>query len=324
MTFSKNVCVTGGAGFIGTHLAARLRKDGAHVTVIDRKYPEFGWSPANRYEIFDLRNDHSLYHNFNWSEFDEIYQLAAEMGGAGYVFTGEHDAEIIQSSARINLNVLEACRVAGVKKLFFASSACVYPSIESGACREEDAYPANPDSDYGFEKLFAERAYAAYARNYGMTVRIGRFHNIFGAFGTWRGGREKAPAALCRKVALMPQGGTVEVWGHGHQRRSFLHVDEAVEGVVRLMAAQGDVPPVNIGSSESISINDLAHLIGDVADKAITVHNVDGPIGVDGRNSDNNLMWRVTGWAPSDTLREGIEKTYPWVREQAERGYVGT
>lgn len=327
----KKIACCGGAGFIGSHLVQRLVRDGHYVAVYDQKYPEFypiNNRPAHEYHIFDLRNDPSFFAaQFGWHRYDEVYQLAAQMGGAGYVFTGEHDAEIVHDSARINLNVLEACRIAKVKKLFFASSACVYPTLKPShwegntyvwndeACWEKDA--GQPDSPYGAEKLFSEIAYDAYARQYDMQVRIGRFHNIFGSHGTWNGGREKAPAAFCRKIAEIEDGGTIECYGDGEQTRSFLHVSEAVEAVVRLMASdfQG---PVNIGSNEMVSINQLIGMIAEIAGKAYSAKHIPGPEGVRGRNSDNRLIEEKLGWAPSKSLREGLEQTYPWVAEQVD------
>lgn len=315
----KKVAICGGAGFIGTWMSQKLRDEGCYVVSYDRKMPEFGFAPAHENHIFDLRNSADYYSAWRWQDFDEVYQFAAEMGGAGYVFSGENDADIMHSSASINLNVLDVCRKAGVKKMFFASSACVYPSLSliqiyganDPACREQDA--GTPDSKYGLEKLFSESLYDSYARAYGMDIKIGRFHNIFGKYGTWRGGREKSPAAFCRKIA--DSEGIVECWGDGMQARSFLHVSEAVEGVWRLM--QSDFRgPVNIGSSEMVTINQMIKMIGTIANKAFDVKHVDGPLGVDGRNSDNTLIQEKLGWKPSKTLQEGLERTYPWIAEQ--------
>lgn len=323
----KKAIVTGGAGFIGTWLCQKLKDEGRFVVAIDRKMPEFGFAPADEYHVFDLRNSVDFYDQLRFQDADEVYQLAAEMGGAQYVFTGENDADIMHSSATINLHVLEACRRWNVPKVFFASSACVYPSlptkpydearksyvVPNSACRESDA--SNPDSPYGLEKLFSESLYDAYARNYSMDVKIARMHNVFGEFGTWRGGREKAPAALCRKIAEIPAGGDIEIFGDGQQTRSFLHASEAVEGVFRLM--QSDFRgPVNIGSSEMVSIDRLAFLIGEIAGKLFTITHVPGPLGVRGRNSDNSLIEAKLGWKPTMTLREGLERTYPWIAEQ--------
>jgi nucleoside-diphosphate-sugar epimerase len=251
---------------------------------------------------------------------DEIYQLAADMGGAGYLFTGEHDADVLHNSATINLNVLDAGRNAGVKKFFYSSSACMYPAYNqtdpnNPKCSEDSAYPAEPDSEYGWEKLFSERLYAAYQRNYGIPVRIARFHNVFGPEGTWEGGKEKAPAAICRKVAAAPDGGEIELWGDGEQTRSFLYIDECLEGVRRLMDAEFS-GPVNIGSEEMVSINRLAEMVMRIAGKKLTVKHVPGPMGVRGRNSDNRLIAEKLGWKPSHSLVQGLEKTYRWIEEQ--------
>lgn len=324
----KKIAVTGGSGFIGSHLCAKLKAEGNYVVSFDRKMPEFGFAPAQEYNIFDLRNPTDYYSTFRWHEFDEVYQFAAEMGGAQYVFTGENDAEIMRSSALINLNALEACRLFGVKKVFFASSACVYPSLDLGtfsgydgevignsktACVESDA--GQPDSPYGLEKLFSESLYDAYARNHGMDIKVARFHNIFGEYGTWRGGREKAPAALCRKIAEAKDGDEIEIFGDGQQTRSFLHVSEAVEGVWRLM--QSDFRgPVNIGSAEMVSIDQLAGMIMRIAGKHVGIKHIPGPLGVRGRNSDNTLIQEKLGWKPSQSLRAGLEQTYPWIDHQ--------
>jgi GDP-D-mannose 3',5'-epimerase len=327
----KKIIVTGGAGFIGTHLCQRLRDDGHYVVVYDRKMPEFGLAPANEYFIFDLRNSADFYGSFRWEDADELYQLAAEMGGAEYIFSGDNDANIMHSSARINLNVLEACHHDGIKKVFFASSACVYPTLPSIAsfpklaCCEQDA--GNPDSPYGLEKLFAEQIYLSYAKNYGMQVRIGRFHNIYGAYGTWRGGREKAPAAFMRKIAEagdITRGhppSAIECFGDGEQTRSFLHVSEAVEGVIRLMASDF-TGPVNIGSSEMVTINEMIRTIGGIANKVFTVQHIPGPLGVRGRNSDNTLIQEKLDWKPSMSLRHGLEMTYPWIKEQVDKQHA--
>lgn len=316
----KRIAVCGGAGFIGSWMCQKLRDEGHYVVAFDRKLPEFGFAPAHEYNVFDLRNDVSFYGEFRWSAFDECYQFAAEMGGASYVFVGDHDAEIMHNSALINLNVLEACRRSGVKRVFFASSACVYPSLGTNdwnaACREIDA--GNPDSPYGLEKLFTESLCDAYARNHGMDIKVGRFHNIFGEYGTWRGGREKAPAALCRKIAEVAHGGEIEIFGDGKQTRSFLHASEAVEGVWRLMQSNWR-GPVNIGSSEMVSIDRLAFMIGEIAGKMFTINHIPGPLGVRGRNSDNTLIHEKLGWKPSLRLQLGLERTYPWIEMQVEK-----
>ena len=313
--------VCGAGGFIGHHLARRLKAEGAEVTGVDLKSPEFSPTDADHFHIGDLR-DAQFCREVAAGGFDEVYQLAADMGGAGFVFTGENDAAILHNSAVINLNMLEACREAGVGRIFYSSSACIYPEHnqldpENPNCAEDSAYPANPDSDYGWEKLFSERLYAAYRRNYDITTRVARYHNIFGPEGTWRGGREKAPAALCRKVAEADD--EIEIWGDGLQTRSFLYVDECVEGTIRLM--RSDVEDVlNIGSDEMIAIRDLALMIADVAGKKISVRSIPGPEGVRGRNSDNRLIRARLGWAPSAPLRDGIGRTYEWIAGRVAHG----
>jgi nucleoside-diphosphate-sugar epimerase len=252
--------------------------------------------------------------------FSEIYQLAADMGGAGYVFTGEHDADIMHNSALINLNVLDAAHKRNIHTVFYSSSACMYPAYnqedpENPNCAEDSAYPAAPDSEYGWEKLFSERLFMAFGRNYGMNVKVARFHNIFGPEGTWNGGREKAPAALCRKIASIADGGEIEMWGDGKQTRSFLYVDECVEGVLRLTRSNF-MGPVNIGSDEMVTINELAHMIAEIAGKRITIRHIPGPEGVRGRNSDNRLISKHLDWAPGTRLRDGLEPTYQWIEQQ--------
>ncbi|MEL6625345.1 MAG: NAD-dependent epimerase/dehydratase family protein [Bacteroidota bacterium] len=317
----KNALVCGGGGFIGSHLAKRLKNEGYWVRVVDLKKPEFSESAADDFVIGDLR-DPQVCKAVVDRPFDEVYQLAADMGGAGFIFTGENDADIMHNSAMINLNMLDVCHKAGVKKIFYSSSACIYPEHnqldpDNPNCEESSAYPANPDSEYGWEKLFSERLYATYNRNFGMQVRIARFHNIFGPEGTWTGGREKAPAAICRKVAETPEGGHIEIWGDGQQTRSFLYVDECVEGVRRFMELDsGFIGPVNIGSEEMVTINGLAQMVIDNSGKNLTIKNVPGPTGVRGRNSDNRLIKEELGWEPSQTLKEGMERTYAWIAEQ--------
>ena len=252
--------------------------------------------------------------------FDEVYQLAADMGGAGFIFSGDHDAELMHNSATINLNMLEACRLAKVGKIFYSSSACIYPEHnqldpDNPNCAEASAYPAAPDSEYGWEKLFSERLYLAYGRNHGMQVRIARFHNIFGPEGTWTGGREKAPAAMCRKVAMAAPGGQIEMWGDGLQTRSFLYVDECLEGVRRLMDSDFS-GPVNIGSDEMITLNGLAQMAMEIGGKRLDIRHIPGPLGVRGRNSDNRLIGEKLGWKPSTRLYAGLEVTYRWIEEQ--------
>jgi len=317
----KQALVCGGGGFIGHHLARKLKSLGYWVRSVDLKYPEF--SPKDEVDDFvigDLR-DPEVWQKILDRDFDEVYQLAADMGGAGFVFTGENDADIMHNSALINLNCLYYLKEKNFKgKVFYSSSACIYPEYKqtdpnNPGLKEEDAYPAGPDSEYGWEKLFSERMYLDFHRNYGINVRIARFHNIFGPEGTYKGGREKAPAALCRKVAEAPNGGEIEIWGDGEQTRSFLYIDECLEGVLRLMDSDF-LGPVNIGSDEMISINNLAKMIMEIAGKNLQIKHIPGPLGVRGRNSDNTLIKEKLGWAPSKPLREGIEKTYHWILKQ--------
>ena len=351
--YKKTALVLGAGGFIGSHMVKRLRKEGYWVRGVDLKYPEFSDTEANEFVQGDLRDvdfvrrviqykgdQGNFYNSVPYRcilPFDEIYQFAADMGGAGFVFTGENDADIMQNSVTINLNVLEQQRLLnetfdGEKKdwtecnrpkldqptrIFYSSSACMYPEYnqldpDNPNCREDSAYPAAPDSEYGWEKLFSERLYLAYNRNHGIPVRVARYHNIFGPQGTWHGGREKAPAAICRKVAYAAENDTIEVWGDGTQTRSFLLVDECVEATYRLM--QSDfIGPVNIGSEEMVSINQLVDIAAKVANKTIEKNHIDGPLGVRGRNSDNTLIREKLGWDYSITLEEGIRKTYNWI-----------
>ena len=315
----KTVLVCGAGGFIGSHLVKRLKREGYWVRGVDMKFPEFSETAADDFVIGDLR-DQSFCRDMVDRRFDEVYQLAADMGGAGYIFTGEHDADVMHNSATINLNVLDACHKRNVKRIFYSSSACMYPAYNqedpsNPNCAEGSAYPAAPDSEYGWEKLFSERLYLAYGRNYGMECRVARYHNIFGPEGTWQGGREKAPAAICRKVAEARNGGAIEIWGDGEQTRSFLFIDECVEGTVRLTRS-GQSGPFNIGSEEMVSINQLAGMAMDIAGKKLKLVHVPGPLGVRGRNSHNALIKEKLGWAPSARLYDGLEATYRWVENQ--------
>jgi GDP-D-mannose 3',5'-epimerase len=340
----KSALVCGAGGFIGSHLVKRLKSEGYWVRGVDLKYPEFSETAADEFMIADLRKlenvEFSLRVNKDSKDeleggFEEIYQLAADMGGAGYIFTGQHDADVMHNSATINLNVAHAAiKFKNKPKVFYSSSACIYPAYnqedpENPKCTEESAYPAAPDSEYGWEKLFSERMYLSFARNYGLNVRIARFHNIFGPEGTWHGGKEKAPAAMCRKVAEANSGESIEVWGDGKQTRSFLYVEECVEAVRRLMDSEFS-GPVNIGSEEMISLNDFAKMVISISGKDLHVKNIEGkefegkygfkcPVGVRGRNSDNTLIKEKIGWDYTQTLKQGMEKTYLWIKQQVEK-----
>lgn len=314
--------VLGAGGFIGSHLVTRLKSEGYWVRGVDLKYPEFSETSADDFVIGDLR-EQELTRSVIDTKFDEIYQLAADMGGAGYVFTGQNDADIMHNSAQINLNVLDSAYKRNCKRIFYSSSACIYPAYNqtdpnNPKCSEDSAYPAEPDSEYGWEKLFSERLYLSYMRNYGMQVRIARFHNIFGPEGTWFGGKEKAPAALCRKVASTNEGSEIEIWGDGLQTRSFLYIDECLEGTTKLMRSN-NFGPVNIGSEEMVSINQLAEMIMKIAGKNVSLKHIPGPLGVRGRNSDNNLIQKMLAWKPSQPLEEGLKVTYNWINKEIKR-----
>jgi nucleoside-diphosphate-sugar epimerase len=319
----KKILVCGAGGFIGSHLVEKLKEQGNYVIGVDLHYPVYSSTKADVFYLMDLREQENV-RKLITRGIDEIYQLAADMGGAGYIFTGEHDADIMHNSCQINLNILDEMHKKGVKKVFYSSSACMYPSHnqedpDNPLMAEDSAYPANPDSEYGWEKLFSERLYMTYAKNYGFDVRIARFHNIFGPHGSWDNGKEKAPAALCRKVALCKDGGVVDVWGPGNQTRSFLFIDECVEGIQRIMESDY-TKPVNLGSTRMIGINDLVKLIALLNGKNIDIRNIDGPRGVMGRNSDNKLIKEVIGWVPDEDLESGLIKTYKWIDEQIQLG----
>lgn len=322
----KRCLILGGGGFIGGHLASRLESQGHDVCVADlfpnRKPLVLSKREHFREYIVDLADADEVGQFWSGRRFDEVYQLAADMGGAGYIFTGEHDADLMTNSARINLNVLFWAKINLQRdaKIFYSSSACMYPAhiqteTANPGLKETDAYPAMPDSEYGWEKLFSERLYLAYARNHGLNVRIARFHNVYGPMGAYDGGREKAPAAICRKVAMAPPGGTIEIWGDGEQTRSFLFIDDCLDGVEALMRSECR-EPVNIGSDYMVSINELAKMAMMAAGKQLSIKHVDGPQGVRGRNSDNTFAKKAIGWEPKVPLYEGIERTYEWIARQ--------
>jgi len=318
----KTALVCGAGGFIGGHLVKRLKAEGFRVRGVDLKFNEYAATEADDFAIGDLR-EQDFVRSVVDRRYDEVYQLAADMGGAGYIFTGENDADIMHNSATINLNVLDACQKRNIKRVFYSSSACMYPEYnqldpDNPNCAEDSAYPANPDSEYGWEKLFSERLYLAYNRNHGMQCRVARYHNIFGPEGTWDGGKEKAPAAMCRKVAMAEEGGSIEVWGDGLQTRSFLYVDECIEGTLRLLRSDFE-GPVNIGSEEMVTINQLAELVIALSGKQIGIENIPGPLGVRGRNSDNRLIREKLGWQPSQPLVEGMRITYDWISGEIDR-----
>src|ERR1041385_3095388 len=319
MSTKRTALVCGAGGFIGSHLVKRLKAEGYWVKGVDLKYPDFSKTVADEFVVGDLR-DQQVVNAVVDRAYDDVYQLAADMGGAGYIFTGEHDANVMHNSATINLNIIERCRIMKAGKIFYSSSACMYPAYnqedpDNPKCSEDSAYPAAPDSEYGWEKLFSERLYLAYSRNHGMQVRIARFHNIFGPEGTWTGGREKAPAAICRKVAETQSGGEIEIWGDGKQTRSFLYIDECLEAVRRLVESTF-TGPVNIGSEEMVTINQLAEIAMEAAGKKINIKHVSGPLGVRGRNSDNRLLREKLSWEPSMKLRDGVKRTYDWIQQQ--------
>jgi nucleoside-diphosphate-sugar epimerase len=316
----KNALVLGGGGFIGGHMVSRLKSEGYYVRAADKKTHEYKNLNADEFFLADLTEQSEVRRVIN-RHFDEVYQLAADMGGAGYINTNLYDADVMHNSASINLNVLHRCKEMGIKKVFFSSSACVYneelqSTNENPDCREASAYPAHPDSEYGWEKLFSERLFHAYNRQHGMQNKVARFHNIFGPYGTWDGGKEKFPAAVCRKIAKAKDGDEIEIWGDGEQTRSFLYIGECVEAVRRLMQSETFHVPVNIGADQMISINDTVDLVAKIAGKTIRKKHIDGPTGVRGRNSNNELIAEKLNWSPEQNLREGLETTYGWIYEQ--------
>lgn len=336
----KKALVLGGGGFIGSHMVRRLKSEGYWVRAVDLKKPDFSETQADEFIVADLRNQQLVEkiirytgHAYDvdapeseWGVFDEIYQYAADMGGAGYIFTGEHDADVMNNSATINLNVLDSVNKLNKKlnvnktSIFYSSSACMYPEHnqldpDNPNCSEASAYPANPDSEYGWEKLFSERLFLAYNRNYGIPVHVARFHNIFGPEGTWEGGKEKSPAAICRKVAYAEDKGTIDIWGDGKQTRSYLYIDECIEATRRFMNSDF-TGPLNIGSEEKVEINQLVAIAAEAAKKTISINHIDGPTGVRGRNSDNTLIREKLGWDYEQSLEQGIKKTYDWIVEQ--------
>ena len=318
---NKSALVCGAGGFIGSHLVKRLKREGMWVRGVDLKQTEYSPTAADDFVVGDLR-DQDLCQAVLDRPFDEVFQLAADMGGAGYIFTGEHDAEVMHNSAQINLNMLHYGAIAKIDKIFFSSSACIYPERNqldpnNPNCAEDSAYPADPDSEYGWEKLFGERMYLAYQRDYGANVHIARFHNIFGPEGSWNNGREKSPAAICRKVAMAKNGGQIEMWGDGTQTRSYLYVDECLEGVRRLMDSDF-AGPVNIGSEEMVSLNQLAKMVMEIAGKDLSIKHIEGPLGVRGRSSDNRLIKEKLGWEPTTKLIDGLTVTYRWIEKQVE------
>jgi len=318
----KKALVCGAGGFIGNHLVKKLKKEGFWVRGADLKYPEFSQTEADDFIVGDLRDQITCKKVLD-QHFDEVYQLAADMGGAGYIFTGENDADVMHNSAMINLNIVDLAKEHKVGKIFYSSSACIYPEYnqldpDNPKCSEESAYPAAPDSEYGWEKLFSERLYLAYKKNYNLDVKIARFHNIFGPEGTWTGGKEKAPAAICRKVAEAKNNSSIEIWGDGKQTRSFLYIDECLKGVEKLMNSNFE-GPVNIGSEEMVTINQLAEIVIKISGKNLSVEHIDGPQGVRGRNSDNKLIKEKINWAPEKLLNEGLKETFKWIDEQVKK-----
>lgn len=332
----KRALVLGSSGLIGSHMVARLKADGYWVRGVDIRYPEFHTEQSDEFVLGDLRDDQFVslvmfspdQNALGVNGFDEVYQFAADMGGAEYIFTGDHDADVMQNSCRINLNVAKQAHLMAVKKLFYSSSACIYPKEVQAqeanpGLKESDAWPANPDSDYGVEKIFSERLYLAYAKNFGLNVRIARFHNIYGPNSPFKGKKAKAPAAICRKIITVPDyakpGGrgiaNIEIFGDGLQTRSFLHVDDCIDAV-RLLMDSDFKEPINIGSEEMISINDLVMMVRKISGYCVHAKHIDGPVGVRGRNSNNDLIREKLGWEPKYTLKEGMTKLYNWIKSQ--------
>jgi len=316
----KTALVCGAGGFIGHHMVNNLKKEGFWVKGVDLKNPEFSKTQADEFIIGDLR-DFSLCQKIFNLPFDEVYQFAADMGGAGFVFTGENDADVLFNSATINLNVVKNSIQSKVKKIFFPSSACVYPAYNqidpnNPRCAEDSVFPAQPDSDYGWEKIFSEKLYLAFHRNYNLNIRIARFHNIYGPEGTWFGGREKSPAAICRKIIEAKRNGSIDIWGDGLQTRSFLYIDDCLQAVRKLMDSKDFIGPVNIGSEEMVTINQLAEIVMKIANKKLKINHVSGPLGVRGRNSDNKLIKEKLNWEPLFSLKKGMEKTYLWIKKE--------
>lgn len=318
----KRALVLGAGGFIGSHMVERLKHNGYWVRAVDRKLPQYSPSSADEWITGDLTQS-EVCHRVVTGNIDEIYQLAADMGGAGYIFTGDNDVDIMRNSAAINLNIVSQIIEKSIPKVFYSSSACVYPEYnqmdpDNPVCAEHSAYPAKPDSEYGWEKLFGERLYLALMKNYGTKVHIARYHNIFGPKGAWQGGREKAPAAICRKVAEATNGSYIKIWGDGAQTRSFLYITECLDATLQLMnsAVSG---PINIGSEECVTVNELAQMVIDISGKQLDIVNIPGPQGVRGRTSDNTMIRERLGWDATQTLRQGLELTYQWVAQQVER-----
>ena len=316
---AKKALVCGADGFIGHHLVNYLKQEGYWVKGIDIKINTYARSNADTFIKGDLRNQKFCEEVIDES-FDEVYQLAADMGGAGYIFVGNNDADIMHSNVMINLNILDVCYQRNVKNLLFSSSACVYPAYnqldpDTPKTSEESTYPAAPDSEYGWEKLFSERIYLSFHRCKKMNIKIARLHNIFGPEGSWNDGREKSPAAICRKIATAKNGEKIEIWGDGNQTRSYLYIDECLQGLRKLMNSSW-TGPVNLGSEEMVTINELAKLVMKIAGKNLQLEHIPGPLGVRGRKSDNHMIKQMLGWSPSYSLKEGLEKTYLWIESQ--------